>query len=269
MKNWRAAPSLAPPSWCQGGRPAAGTWIAGLFQQLRVLGQRRESLQQRGVPRSVRCLQRKKPWGWKDGLGRGEHQSPSEFIMGKYPWEGEVGGKITGLGGKYLFAPQLWQPISLENSALLFSSVLLSRKASGGISALFCQELLWAFFLKSEGKKRGITEWSCFLGEREAAGTEVNLQLSEGGNAYYISCKNLSCSSSHKAFLCLAENAPNLQRRKRNKYSKCWGSAEARVSYVEFIEKQNLLVKLFQFSVFLFWVFVFFKKGVSCAQRVF
>lgn len=107
------------------------------------------------------------------------------------------------------------------------------------------------------------------FGEGGAAEEEISLQPSGGGSTYSTSCISLICPSSHKAFLCLAENTLNLERRKRNKYSKYWGSEEAKVSYVGFIEKQNFLVKLFQFSVLLFGVFVFFKKGVSRAQRAF
>lgn len=105
--------------------------------------------------------------------------------------------------------------------------------------------------------------------EGRAAEEEISLQPSEGGSTYSTSCTSLTCPSSHKALLCLAESTLNLERRKRNKYSKYWGSEETKVSYVGLLEKQNFLVKLFQFSVFLFWVFVFFKKGVSCAQRAF
>lgn len=105
--------------------------------------------------------------------------------------------------------------------------------------------------------------------EGGAAEEEISLQPSEGGSTHSTSCISLICPSSHKAFLCLAESTLNLERKKRNKYSKYWGSAEAKVSYVGFIEKQNFLVELFQFSVFLLWVFVFFKKGVSCVQCVF
>lgn len=105
--------------------------------------------------------------------------------------------------------------------------------------------------------------------EGRAVEEEISLQPSEGDSTYSASCISLIYPPSHKAFLCLAESTLNLERRKRNKYSKYWGSEEAKVSYVRFTEKQNFLVKLFQFSVFLLRVFVFFKKGVSCVQCVF
>lgn len=270
MRNWRATPSLSPQLM---PRQAAG----------------RRQMNSRSVPAAARpgpakrvsgsaecpapcAVCRGRDLGAKGWPRKGRASIFKWVYLGEIPVGGRGGREDPRVGGNihcsYHSLLSFGSQFHLKTQCCFFSSVPLWQKASGRISALFCQELLWAFFRKSEGKKRVITKKSCFGGEGRAAGAEVSLQLSEGGSTYFTSCKNLSHSSSHKALLCLAESAPNLERRKRNKYSKCWGSTEARVSYVGFIEKQNFLVKLSQFSMFLFWVFVFFKKGVSCAQRV-
>lgn len=173
MKNWCATPSLAPQLMPR--RPAAaGRWIAGLFQQLRVLVQQSESLRECRLLCSVLCLQRNSPEakGWP-------RKGKASIFKWVHLWGREKREGRSPVWAKYLlllsFAPQLWQPISLENSVLLFPAILLWWNASGRISAQFYQELLWAFFQRSEGKKSGIIKKSCFLGEEGAAGAEVSL----------------------------------------------------------------------------------------------
>lgn len=127
MKNWCATPSPAPQlmprraagRWQMNSRsvpaaacpaPAKGESAAARSALLCALSADEETQRQ------------------EHGLGRGEHQSSSESILGKYPWEGDVGGKIPSLGEYPLLlssAAQLWQSAALESSVLLFPSVLL------------------------------------------------------------------------------------------------------------------------------------------------
>lgn len=233
---------LSAPSWCQGGRPAAGRWIAGLFQQLRVPVQRGERLREHGVPRSLRGSLRKRPGGSRmasEGESINLQVSPSRGnTQGKGKWEGR-----SPLWGKYPsllpLAPQLSQLISLENAVPLFSSAVLWRKASGRISSPFLAGVITNLFSERVWERRGILLRAAFWGNERQQGQKLRVQLSEGGSTYFTSCKNLCRSSSYKACLCLAESAPDLERRRRNKYRKCWGSAEARVSYVGFIENKT------------------------------
>lgn len=71
-------------------------------------------------------------------------------------------------------------------------------------------------------ERRGILlRRAAFWGNERQHGQKLRVQLSEGGSTYFTSCKSLCRSSSYKAFLCLAESAPDLERRRRNKYRKC------------------------------------------------
>lgn len=97
MRNWRATPSLSPqlmPRQAAGRRQMNSRSVPAAA---RLGPAKRESLGAQSAPLRAPSAE-EGTWGQKDGLGRGEHQSSSESISGKYPWEGEAGGKIPGLG---------------------------------------------------------------------------------------------------------------------------------------------------------------------------
>lgn len=97
MKNWRATPFLAPQLMPRraGGRRQMNS--RSVPAAARPGPAKRESPRAQSAPLRARSAE-EETWGQKDGLRRGEHQSSSESISGKCPWEGEVGGKTPGLG---------------------------------------------------------------------------------------------------------------------------------------------------------------------------
>lgn len=97
MKNRLATPSLGPqpmPRRAAGRRQMNSRSVPAAA---RPGPARREAAGAQSAPLLAWSAE-EETWGQQDGLRRGEHQPSSESISGKYPGEGEVGGKVPALG---------------------------------------------------------------------------------------------------------------------------------------------------------------------------